>query len=74
MWDHGWHMSWMWYGWIIVLVAIAAVVWLFSRAASGGARLPAGGPGDPETVLKGRYARGEIDREEYQRRLQDLRQ
>jgi putative membrane protein len=72
MWDHGWHLSWMWYGWIVVLVAIASVVWLVGRA-SGGPRLPAGEAGDPETVLKARYARGEIDREEYQRRLDDLR-
>ena len=72
MWDHGWHMGWMWYGWIVVLVAIAAVIWLVGRA-SAGPHVTAGGPRDPETVLKDRYARGEIDREEYQRRLQDLR-
>ena len=27
----------------------------------------------PEQILKGRYARGDIDRDEYQRRLEDLR-
>ena len=27
----------------------------------------------PEQILKRRYARGEIEREEYQRRLEDLR-
>jgi uncharacterized membrane protein len=27
----------------------------------------------PETILKRRYARGEVDREEYERRLTDLR-
>lgn len=27
----------------------------------------------PEEILKRRYARGEIEREDYQRRLEDLR-
>lgn len=31
------------------------------------------GWGCGETILKRRYARGEVDREEYERRLTDLR-
>jgi len=27
----------------------------------------------PETILKQRYARGDLDRDEYERRLSDLR-
>ena len=67
MWNYGWHMGWMWIGW---LVLIAAIVWLIAAAVNP--RIPVGGD-DPETVLKRRYARGEIDRDEYQRRLDDLR-
>ena len=51
----------------LVLIAIWAIV----RAAgtSGPARIE----DSPETILKRRYARGEIDREEYERLLSDLR-
>ncbi|PSQ58946.1 hypothetical protein BRD18_04800 [Halobacteriales archaeon SW_7_71_33] len=31
-------------------------------------------PDDPETILRQRFARGEIDREEYERRLTALRE
>ncbi len=57
--------------WILV---IALVIWLVYRFA-GGAR----GPGAPpsadraEAILRERYARGEIDRETYERMLEDLR-
>jgi putative membrane protein len=70
MWDPGWHMGWMGLWWIFLLVIIVAVVWAFARAGLPG---QAGGGESPELILKRRYARGEIDREEYDRRLQDLR-
>lgn len=73
--DGWWHMAGMWIGWLLVLIVIVAVVWLVVRAASDRGR-SGGPPGDvasPEQILKQRYARGEIDREEYERRLADLR-
>jgi uncharacterized membrane protein len=47
------------------------VVWVIARAAAP----PGVGRPDesPETSLKRRYARGDIDREEFDRRLTDLR-
>jgi putative membrane protein len=71
MWPHmgstGW---WMVLWWLVAIVVLVLVV-----------RLVAGSLGDPgsradespEQILKRRYAKGEIDREEYQRRLEDLR-
>jgi putative membrane protein len=61
-----WMLLW-WVGGIAVLVLLV--------------RMIAGTPGGfspradetPEQILKRRYARGEIEREEYQRRLEDLR-
>jgi len=65
------HMGWMWLWWIGGLVALLLVVWVVARAA--GTAGPARSEESPETVLKRRYARGEIDRDEYERRLNDLR-
>ena len=48
---------------------IFLVVWGI-RAIAGGQRLA--GPSDPMTVLKERYARGEMTREQYQQMKADL--
>ena len=67
-WDAGWHMGWMGFGWLVLAVLIALVVWAATRASRG-----AGSNGEsPREILKRRYARGEIDRETYQRMLRDL--
>jgi putative membrane protein len=57
--------------WLFGIVLLVALIWAVARAA-GSSR---GGPREesPETILKRRYARGEVDREEYERRLTDLR-
>jgi putative membrane protein len=59
-------MALWWLAGVVLLIAVAVVV---ARALEGGsAPVPEG----PEQILKRRYANGEIDREEYQRRLGDL--
>jgi putative membrane protein len=61
-------MGWMGLGWLLLAATIAFVVWAAARASRG-----AGGEsGSPREVLKRRYAKGEIDRETYQRMLRDL--
>jgi len=63
----GWWMSlWMAF-WLAVLILL---VWIVARAA-GGQSWRIDEP--PEQTLKRRYARGEIEREDYERRLSDLR-
>lgn len=66
----GCHMGGMWFWWILVVAVVLAVVWLavsYSRRGNGG-------PGEsPEQILKRRFAKGEIDREEYERTLTELR-
>jgi putative membrane protein len=61
----------MWLWWVVALGVLALVLWGFARSA--GPPAPPGGDPSPEAILKARYARGEIDREEYERRLSDLR-
>lgn len=77
MWGN--HEDWMWgmrglhmgVGWILILVVVAVVVWLLVRAplsaSSSGAERP-----DALDILKERYARGEIDREEFEQKKRDL--
>lgn len=62
-------MGWMWLFWLLVFVAAVLVVrWLV---------VPRSAPrvdDSPEGILKRRYARGELSRQEYERRLKELRQ
>ncbi len=71
--------------WLVVLlsiVVVAAVIvgivflvrGLGGGGAAGGSTLPQAGLRDsPEDVLKRRYGAGEIDRDEYEKALSDLR-
>ncbi len=71
-----WGGSMIWAGvfWIVVLVAAVALVWWIARGASGAAyRDPRGRAPTAREILDERYARGEIDREEYLERRADLR-
>ena len=64
-----WHMSGMWIFWIaLILLAVLSVRWL-SNSPTGRERSPE----SPIDVLKRRYAQGEIEKEEYERKLADLR-
>lgn len=71
MWPHmgamGWWMA-LW--WLFGLAVVVLLVWLIAKTASGA---PGRADDTPEQILKRRYARGEIDREEYERRLTDIR-
>jgi putative membrane protein len=63
------HMGGMWVSWILpVIVLVLSVRWL---------TVPTHGPETPresaEEVLKKRYARGEVGKEEYESKLSDLR-
>lgn len=77
MWNGGYGGGWGWVGWTItavVLVLFFAVLItaavLAVRYLSGGHRGPGGHPGrGPEEVLAERFARGEIDADEYRQRV-----
>jgi putative membrane protein len=66
---HGWGMGW---GWIIGVFIILAVVWLIIKAINSNKHRG----GTPEKsaldILKDRYARGEIDRKEFEEKKKDL--
>jgi putative membrane protein len=63
----GW---WMVLWWLVAIVVLVLVV----RMVAGSLGVPGSRVDEsPEQILKRRYAKGEIDREEYQRCLEDLR-
>lgn len=74
-WGHmtGWGWSMAIFGWVFMALVLGLVVWLVTSAIrrsepSGGKRRSA------LDLLDERYARGEIDREDYLRRRADLEQ
>lgn len=69
----GWMGIWMLFGmvfWILVIVGIVLlVVWVVQKAVGGGAgRIE----GSALELLKKRYARGEISKEEFEEKKRDL--
>lgn len=64
------HMAWMGLWWLVGLGLLVVFVWAIARAASSGTSAALE---SPETVLKRRYANGEMSGDEYEKRLRDLR-
>ena len=57
--------------WLFGIILLFALIWAVARAA--GTTRVGSHEENPETILKRRYARGEFDRGEYERKLSDLR-
>lgn len=65
----------MWYGWIFWIVIIGLIIWavvtIVNRDSTGGTTRKSGGESAMD-VLKRRYASGEISKEEFEEKKQDL--
>ena len=81
-WGYGMHYMWGAWGigmmlfmlifWILIIAgAVALVRWLWSKP--GGSISGSSGGGTAENILKNRYAKGEIDKQEFESKLQDIR-
>ena len=71
--NNGWMGGGMGIGmWIFWIVLIVVVVLLVRAFANGRTPLPSPREETPLDILKARYARGEIDEEEFQRRRREL--
>jgi len=68
-WQEGWHMGGMWFLWLLAIVLIIVVVSLFARVHRNGQVEHE----SAESILKRRLANGEIDSQEYEQKLQQLR-
>lgn len=64
-----WHLDWMWIFWIVFIALIVLIAQFASRSTRSSTDV---GP-SAEEILKRRYARGEITKEEYEQKLQDVR-
>jgi|RifCSP16_1_1023843.scaffolds.fasta_scaffold448258_2 putative membrane protein len=58
----------------VIVGIVLLVVWLVRRSGAEGmaSQKPAAGQSSPREILQARYARGEINREQYQQILSDL--
>ena len=65
-------MMWWWDGswmiWPFVMVAGCIVMMAMMMRGHGGMRMPSGRNDDPLDIVRGRFARGEIDKEEFEDR------
>lgn len=70
--SHGWGMGLgMGLWWIIAVLLVVLVVWLIVRTARRASSADTAGKSALD-ILKERYAKGEIDKEEYDQRKKDL--
>ena len=70
---NGWGMGWggMWF-WIALLVIVMMTATSMSRRQRSGRDSPGLKPGTPREILDERFAKGEIDRDEYETRRKAL--
>ena len=76
--DGGFYMGfggiWMVLWWILIIAGIVALVkWLVDSSTPRNRDIDRGSPGKTALdILKERYARGEIDQEEFREKMRDL--
>ena len=76
MWDMGdgmgWSGWWMLFGGLLWIAFWGAVIYLIVAFVRNSGRSATAPQDDPVAILKRRYARGEIGRDEYERMRRDL--
>lgn len=65
------HMGGMWLWWILGIAIIGVLAWVVVKPLSSNSR---DNESTPEELLTRRYAQGDIDKDDYEKRLSDLRQ
>ncbi len=75
MWDHMGYYGWGWgmgIGMLLFWALLIAAVVLLVRYTAGGGGVDRGREKSALDILKERYARGEIEREEFEQKKRDL--
>jgi putative membrane protein len=65
----GFGMGW---GWIIGLILLGVIIWLAARTTSRGNNLNSPGNKSAFDILKDRYARGEINKDEFEEKKRSI--
>jgi putative membrane protein len=60
---HGWGMGWWW---IIVLIIVVAVIWIVVKSMNRNSTTSQESKKTALEILKERYAKGEIDKQEFE--------
>lgn len=72
-----WNYGWGWGSWLMMTLTMVGfwglVAWVIVTLARGDGRGVTSVPSAPEQILAERFARGEIDQQEYTSRLDALR-
>ncbi|MFP4690407.1 MAG: SHOCT domain-containing protein [Bacteroidales bacterium] len=74
MWEyngHGWGMGWWW---IIGLIVLSVIIWIVAKSMSQDTAATRHPEKTALDILKERYAKGEIDKKEFEERRKDLSQ
>ena len=66
---HGWGMG---FGWILGLAILVVVIWIIVKALNQSTSNNQQRDKSALDILKERYAKGEIDKEEFEQKKQDL--
>ena len=62
----------MWFGWIFWIVIIIAIVWVVTQVINKNQQTNSNTKESPLDILKKRYAKGEITKEQYEEMKKDL--
>jgi putative membrane protein len=71
-WGGGWGIGMMIIGAIVWIVIILGIIWLIRVMAGGGYHHMMNDKDSAIKILKERYAKGEIDKQEYEEKMRDL--
>jgi len=66
----GWGMMGM--GWLLMVAVVGLIVWAIVQSGTSSSRQSSDPTSSAQTILAERFARGEIDGDEYRRRLSEL--
>ena len=62
----------MWFGWFFWIIIIALIVWLIISMANRSQKKSGSTKESPMDILKNKYAKGEINKHEFQEKRKDL--